>query len=32
MLPLVKPDGASRASMFYVAYLRQGEGGEERGR
>jgi carboxypeptidase C (cathepsin A) len=25
MLPLLKPDGASRASVFYVAYTRQGK-------
>ncbi len=29
MLPLLKPDGTSRASIFYVAYMRQGEGGAE---
>ena len=25
MLPILKPDGTSRASVFYVAYTRQGE-------
>jgi carboxypeptidase C (cathepsin A) len=25
MLPLLKPDGTARASVFYVAYVRQGE-------
>jgi len=25
MLPLLKPDGASRASVFYIAYVKQGE-------
>jgi carboxypeptidase C (cathepsin A) len=25
MLPLLKPDGTARASVFYVAYTRQGE-------
>jgi carboxypeptidase C (cathepsin A) len=25
MLPLIKPDGALRASVFYIAYTRQGE-------
>jgi len=28
MLPLLKPDGTSRASVFYIAYTRQGEKNE----
>jgi len=27
MLPLLKPDGTARASVFYIAYTRQGETG-----
>jgi carboxypeptidase C (cathepsin A) len=30
MLPLLKSDGAVRASIFYVAYMKQGEGNMER--
>ena len=30
MLPLLKPDGTVRASIFYVAYMKEGEGRVER--
>jgi carboxypeptidase C (cathepsin A) len=30
MLPLLKADGAARASIFYVAYMKQGESSMER--
>lgn len=30
MLPLLKPDGSVRASVFYVAYIKQGDDGAER--
>ena len=30
MLPLLKPDGTIRASIFYVAYMKQGESSMER--